>query len=214
MSAFAPLWGDKRTSNAHDWSAPTSVHNLKREENDMRGLALFVAGTLVGIAATSMAQNQGPNRGVVGINHVALAVPDIDKAVEHYTKVMGFPEAFRVRTPQGQVQLVYIQVSKDTFIELQTINAQRPAGIYHFGVWSRTWPRRQPCGKRAALTCARSRPAAAPRPSCRTSTIRMASEWSCCNCRRSRCTPRRPAAGSSFEKADRRSRRDVASSTW
>ena len=48
----------------------------------MRGLALFVAGTLVGLAATSAAQNQGPNRGVVGINHVALAVPDIDKAVE------------------------------------------------------------------------------------------------------------------------------------
>jgi len=100
----------------------------------MRSVALFVAGTLVGIAATSMAQNQGPNRGVVGINHVALAVPDIDKAVEYYTKVMGFPEAFRVRTPQGEVQLVYIQVSKDTFIELQTINAQRPPGIYHFGV--------------------------------------------------------------------------------
>src|SRR6266478_855354 len=107
---------------------------LNNGRNDMRGLALFVAGTLVGIAATSMAQNQGPNRGVVGINHVALAVPDIDKAVEHYTKVMGFPEAFRVRTPQGEVQLVYIQISKDTFIELQTINAQRPAGIYHFGV--------------------------------------------------------------------------------
>jgi hypothetical protein len=30
--------------------------------------------------------------------------------------------------------LVYIQVSKGTFIELQTINAQRPTGIYHFGV--------------------------------------------------------------------------------
>jgi catechol 2,3-dioxygenase-like lactoylglutathione lyase family enzyme len=100
----------------------------------MRGLALFIAGTLVGITATSMAQNHSPNRGVVGINHVALAVPDIDKAVEHYTKVMGFPEAFRVRNAKGEVQLVYIQVSKDTFIELQTINAERPAGIYHFGV--------------------------------------------------------------------------------
>src|SRR3954462_207932 len=71
----------------------------------MRGLALFVAGTLVGIAATSMAQNQGPNRGVVGINHVALAVPDIDKAVEHYTKVMGFPEAFRVRLRRARCNL-------------------------------------------------------------------------------------------------------------
>ena len=55
----------------------------------MRGLALFVAGTLVGIAATSMAENRSPNSGVVGINHVALAVPDIDKVVEYYTKVMG-----------------------------------------------------------------------------------------------------------------------------
>ena len=100
----------------------------------MRGLTLFVAGTLVGLAATSMAQNQSPNRGVVGINHVALAVPDIDKAVEHYTKTMGFPEAFRVKTPQGDVQLVYVQVSQNTFIELQSVNAQRPAGIYHFGV--------------------------------------------------------------------------------
>jgi 4-hydroxyphenylpyruvate dioxygenase-like putative hemolysin len=100
----------------------------------MRGLTLFVTGTLVGLAATSMAQNQSPNRGVVGINHVALAVPDIDKAVEHYTKTMGFPEAFRVKTPQGEVQLVYVQVSQNTFIEIQSVNAQRPAGIYHFGV--------------------------------------------------------------------------------
>ena len=100
----------------------------------MRGLALFLAGTLVGVAATSMADNHAPNQGVVGINHVALAVPDIDKAVEHYTKVMGFPEAFRVRNPKGEVQLVYVQVSKDTFIELQTIAPDRPAGIYHFGV--------------------------------------------------------------------------------
>jgi lactoylglutathione lyase len=100
----------------------------------MRGLALFVAGALVGLAATSAAQNQGPNRGIVGLNHVALAVPDLDKAVEYYTKTMGFPEAFRVKTPQGQVQLVYVQISQNTFIELQSANAQRPAGIYHFGL--------------------------------------------------------------------------------
>jgi catechol 2,3-dioxygenase-like lactoylglutathione lyase family enzyme len=100
----------------------------------MRGLALFVAGAFVGLAATSVAQNQTPNRGIVGINHVALAVPDIEKAVDYYTKTMGFPEAFRVKTPAGEVQLVYVQVSQNTFIELQTINAQRPAGIYHFGV--------------------------------------------------------------------------------
>jgi len=106
----------------------------------MRGLALFVAGTVVGLAATSVAQNQTPNRGIVGINHVALAVPDIEKAVDYYTKTMGFPEAFRVKTPSGEVQLVYVQVSQNTFIELQTVNAQRPAGIYHFGVVVESMP--------------------------------------------------------------------------
>ena len=100
----------------------------------MRGLAFFVAGTLVGLAATSVAQNQTPNRGIVGLNHVALSVPDLDKAVEYYTKTMGFPEAFRFINPAGQVQLVYVQISQNTFIELQPANAQRPPGINHFGL--------------------------------------------------------------------------------
>jgi len=100
----------------------------------MRGVALFIAGAVVGLAASAVAQNQSPNHGIVGINHVALAVPDLGKAVEYYTKTMGFPEAFRVKNAAGQVQLVYVQVSQNTFIELQTVNAQRPQGIYHFGV--------------------------------------------------------------------------------
>jgi catechol 2,3-dioxygenase-like lactoylglutathione lyase family enzyme len=102
--------------------------------SEMRGVALFIAGAVVGLAASAVAQNTSPNHGIVGINHVALAVPDLDKAVEYYTKTMGFPEAFRVKNAQGQVQLVYVQVSQNTFIELQTVNAQRPQGIYHFGV--------------------------------------------------------------------------------
>jgi catechol 2,3-dioxygenase-like lactoylglutathione lyase family enzyme len=100
----------------------------------MRGLALFVAGAVVGLAVSAGAQNKSPNQGVTGINHIALAVPDVEKAVEYYTKTMGFPEAFRVKNQAGQVQLVYVQVSQGTFIEIQSIAADRPAGIYHFGV--------------------------------------------------------------------------------
>jgi catechol 2,3-dioxygenase-like lactoylglutathione lyase family enzyme len=100
----------------------------------MRGLALFLAGTVVGLAATAVAQNTSPNRGIVGLNHVALSVPDIDKAVEYYTKTMGFPEAFRVKNAEGQVQLVYVQISQNTFVELLPANAQRPPGINHFGI--------------------------------------------------------------------------------
>ena len=100
----------------------------------MRGLVLFVAGAVAGLAVHAAAQNQTPNRGIVGLNHVALSVPDIDKAVTYYTKTMGFPEAFRVTNPQGEVQLVYVQISQNTFIELQPANPQRPPGINHFGL--------------------------------------------------------------------------------
>ena len=106
----------------------------------MRGLVLFVAGAVVGLAVNAVAQNQTPNRGIVGLNHVALSVPDIDKAVAYYTKTMGFPEAFRVTNPQGEVQLVYVQISQNTFIELQPANPQRPPGINHFGLHVENMP--------------------------------------------------------------------------
>ena len=99
----------------------------------MRGVFLFVAGILVGLAVQSaVAQNQ--NRGIVGLNHVGISVPNIDEAVAYYTKTMGFPEAFRSKDEKGQVTLVYVQISRNTFVELQPANAQRPAGINHFGL--------------------------------------------------------------------------------
>src|SRR5438477_12102194 len=99
----------------------------------MRGFFLFVAGIVIGLAIES-AVAQSPNRGVVGLNHVALSVPNIDEAVTYYTKTMGFPEAFRSTDEKGNVALVYVQISKNTFIELQPANAQRPAGINHLGL--------------------------------------------------------------------------------
>ena len=99
----------------------------------MRGLFLFVAGIAVGLAVESaIAQNS--NRGIVGLNHVALSVPNLDEAVSYYTKVMGFPEAFRSVDDKGQTTLVYVQISKNTFVELQPANPQRPPGINHLGL--------------------------------------------------------------------------------
>jgi catechol 2,3-dioxygenase-like lactoylglutathione lyase family enzyme len=97
----------------------------------MRGWMLFVAGLLIGVAVeTGAAQNSG----LVGLNHVAISVPDLDAAVAYYTKTMGFPEAFRSVDEKGQTALVYVQISKNTFIELQPANAQRPPGLNHFGI--------------------------------------------------------------------------------
>lgn len=106
----------------------------------MRGLALFVAGTVVGASAIATAQSLSPNHGVVGLTHVGLSVPDIDKTVDYYTKTLGFPEAFRLPNASGGLEFVMVQVSKNTFIELQPTTPQRPAGISHLAIQVENMP--------------------------------------------------------------------------
>ena len=68
------------------------------------------------------------------INHVGMAVPSVPDALAFYTQKMGFREAFRQTSPDGKLVSAYVQVSKNTFIEMQEANAQRPAGVSHFGM--------------------------------------------------------------------------------
>ena len=99
----------------------------------MRGLHLFVAGILVGLAIPmAIAKNQNP--AIIGLNHVGISVTNLHEAVTYYTETLGFPEAFRIVDETGQPTLVYVQLSGNTFVELQPANAQRPPGISHFGV--------------------------------------------------------------------------------
>ena len=101
----------------------------------MRGAFLFIAGLVVGLAVeVAIAQNTSPNKGIVGLNHVCIVVPNLDEAVNYYTKTLGFPEAFRSKDDKGNVTLVYVQISKNTFIEIQPANPQKPSGINHFGL--------------------------------------------------------------------------------
>jgi catechol 2,3-dioxygenase-like lactoylglutathione lyase family enzyme len=99
----------------------------------MRGAMLFAAGLFAGLAVhVAMAQNA--NSGVVMMNHVGINVPNIAEAVTYYTQKMGYREAFRVNDDKGQPRLVYMQISKNTFLELNPANAQRPAGFTHYGL--------------------------------------------------------------------------------
>lgn len=99
----------------------------------MRGAMLFAIGLFVGVAVhAGLAQRAGS--GVVMMNHVAIAVPNVDEAVTYYTQKMGYREAFRVFDDNKQVRLVYMQISKNTFLELQPVNPQRPAGFNHYGL--------------------------------------------------------------------------------
>jgi len=99
----------------------------------MRGTMLFLAGLFTGLAVhVAMAQNA--NRGVVMMNHVGINVPNIEEGVKYYTEKMGYREAFRANDDKGQPRLVYMQISKNTFLELNPANAQRPAGFTHYGL--------------------------------------------------------------------------------
>ena len=98
----------------------------------MRSVFLFAGGIVVGLAIQAVIA-QSPNHGIVFLNHVGINVPNLDQAVAYYTKTMGFPEAFRNLDDKGKPTLVYVQISKNTFLELQPAG-DRPLGISHFGV--------------------------------------------------------------------------------
>jgi catechol 2,3-dioxygenase-like lactoylglutathione lyase family enzyme len=99
----------------------------------MRNAMLFVAGLVTGLAV-HVGLAQSANGGVVMMNHVGINVPNVPEAVTYYTQKMGYREAFRVNDDKGQPRLVYMQISKNTFLELNPANAQRPAGFTHYGL--------------------------------------------------------------------------------
>ncbi len=97
----------------------------------MKGAVLFAAGIMVGVAAhVGLAQGQN----VLTMNHVGINVPNINEAVTYYTQKMGYTEAFRVIDAARQPTLVYLHIGRDTFLELGQANAERPAGVTHYGL--------------------------------------------------------------------------------
>jgi len=71
---------------------------------------------------------------VTMMNHVGINVTNIPEAVTYYTQKMGYREAFRVSDDKGQPRIVYLHVSKNTFLELNQASAQRPQGFGHYGL--------------------------------------------------------------------------------
>jgi len=99
----------------------------------MRAIFLFVSGIFVGVAVqATLAQNE-PSQ-VQMMNHVGINVPNIPEAIAYYTQKMGYKEAFRATNERGEPTLVYLHISRDTFLELGQANAQRPAGFTHYGL--------------------------------------------------------------------------------
>jgi hypothetical protein len=78
-------------------------------EDSMQGIAayiratsLFAAGIIVGTAMTQASAAQ-ENRGAgLRLNHVGIAVRNLQESLNFYTKVMGFRVAYAFPNPDGK----------------------------------------------------------------------------------------------------------------
>ncbi|HJT87982.1 MAG TPA: VOC family protein, partial [Bryobacteraceae bacterium] len=100
----------------------------------MRGALLFAAGLLAGMVIhQGMAQNSNTVATVM-MNHVGISVPNIDEAVAYYTQKLGYREAFRLNDKNGRPRIVYLHISKNTFLELNPVAPGGRVGFSHYGL--------------------------------------------------------------------------------
>ena len=100
----------------------------------MRTSIVFVLGLLVGAAVTPVLLQGQKLAGENYVNHVGIAYDNYDEAFAFYTQKMGFREAFTVKDAQGKPTLAYLQANRNTFVEIQQANANRPKGLNHYGL--------------------------------------------------------------------------------
>jgi len=97
----------------------------------MRGFRLFSAGLVLGLSIQIItAQSTSES---LKLNHVAVSVPDLDEGIKFYKQALGLKEAFTFRDARGR-PLSYLQISRDTFLELQQAAPDRPPGFIHIGL--------------------------------------------------------------------------------
>ena len=102
----------------------------------MRALALVAVGIVIGMFMLQPSAAQQEKVKGLRLNHVGMYVKNFDESMNFYTKTMGFREAFSFKDKDGKPTLTYLQINRDTFLELAPATAERPAGLSHVGLWA------------------------------------------------------------------------------
>jgi predicted enzyme related to lactoylglutathione lyase len=101
----------------------------------MRGVVLFLSGLIVGGAVVATLAAQGTLDRGVRLNHVGISVPNFQETVNFYEKVMGYRVSHRFApNPDGRPGTAFVQISRDTFIEIAPAAADAKPSITHIGV--------------------------------------------------------------------------------
>src|SRR5580704_3344678 len=100
----------------------------------IRNTTLFAAGIVVGsfLMQPSAAQNKSTG---LRLSHVGICAKDYDESMRFYTQTIGLKEAFTIKDAAGKPTLSYLQITKDTFLEIAPATAERPVGLSHVGIW-------------------------------------------------------------------------------
>src|ERR1700733_14420666 len=102
----------------------------------MRNISIFAAGCVLGMRMMkASAAQKGSGKGLK-LHHFGISVKNVDESLNFYTKTMGFREAFSTHDKQGKLAFVYVQISRDTFLEIAPADADHPAGFTHVGLWA------------------------------------------------------------------------------
>jgi len=94
----------------------------------------FATGVVVGGLGMAVGAQANRIEGNMGVNHVGITVENMADAIAAYNKMFGFGEAAVIRDDKGQPTLAFIQVSRNTFIELAPASATNRPGLSHFGL--------------------------------------------------------------------------------
>ena len=107
--------------------------------NLIRNASLFVAGIVVGafLRQPSPAQQPAQQSKSTGLrlNHVGIYAKDYDESMRFYTQTIGLKEAFTIKDAAGKPTLSYLQITKDTFLEIAPATGDRVVGLSHVGIW-------------------------------------------------------------------------------
>jgi catechol 2,3-dioxygenase-like lactoylglutathione lyase family enzyme len=99
----------------------------------MRGFALFVAGTLVGMFIIGAAASPQKKLNGLTLNHFGIYVRSVDESTKYYTENFGFRRAFSFTDGAGH-PVVYLQMDRNTFLEMTPADKDHPAGFSHAGI--------------------------------------------------------------------------------
>ena len=95
----------------------------------LRSGGLLVVGMMLGSLLTTRSAAQQPRDPGIRLNSVGLSVKDFDAELDFYTKKLGFREAVMLRDDAGKPRMAFLQVNRDTFVQLVPATPTRPPGL-------------------------------------------------------------------------------------